>query len=105
MLNACNVSKVVMVTVPLPILLLVILLIRGLTLPIAMDGIRFYLTPDFSKLTDIRIWLRAYSQIFFSLSLYGGLALCLGIAIRKRNKQGRVTAGKNAKVVDQRRDT
>ncbi len=43
--------------------------------------------------------------IFGCLVLYGGLALCIGIAIRKRNKQRRVTAGKNAKVVDQRRDT
>jgi len=94
-----------MVTVPLPMLLLVILLIRGLTLPVAMDGIRFYLTPDFSRLTDIRIWLCAYGQIFFSLSSYGGLALCIGIAIRKRNKHRRVTAGKNARIVDQRRDT
>ncbi|MGB2863835.1 MAG: MetS family NSS transporter small subunit [Sedimentisphaerales bacterium] len=39
------------------------------------------------------------------LVLYGGLALCIGIAIRKRNKQDRVTAGKNARIVDQRRDT
>ena len=79
-----NVSKVVMVTVPLPMLLLVILLIRGLTLPGAMDGIRFYLTPDFSKLTDIRIWLRAYGQIFFSLSLASGVMIGYGSYLGKK---------------------
>lgn len=79
-----NVSKVVMVTVPLPLLLLVILLIRGLTLPGAMDGIRFYLTPDFSKLTDIRIWLRAYGQIFFSLSLASGVMIGYGSYLGKK---------------------
>jgi NSS family neurotransmitter:Na+ symporter len=79
-----NVSKVVMVTVPLPLLLLVILLIRGLTLPGAMDGIRFYLTPDFSKLTDIRIWLRAYGQIFFSLSLASGVMIGYGSYLEKK---------------------
>ena len=79
-----NVSKVVMVTVPLPMLLLVVLLIRGLTLPGAMDGIRFYLTPDFSKLTDIRIWLRAYGQIFFSLSLASGVMIGYGSYLGKK---------------------
>ena len=79
-----NVSKVVMVTVPLPLILLVILLVRGLTLPGAMDGIRYYLTPDFSKLTDIRIWLRAYGQIFFSLSLASGVMIGYGSYLSKK---------------------
>ncbi|MFC1603470.1 sodium-dependent transporter [Planctomycetota bacterium] len=79
-----SVSKVVMVTVPLPMLLLVVLLIRGLTLPGAMDGIRFYLTPDFSKLTDLNIWLRAYGQIFFSLSLASGVMIGYGSYLGKK---------------------
>jgi len=79
-----NVSNVVMVTVPLPLILLVILLVRGLTLPGAMDGIRYYLTPDFSKLTDIRIWLHAYGQIFFSLSLASGVMIGYGSYLGKK---------------------
>jgi len=73
-----NVSKVVMITVPLPMVLLTVLLIRGLTLPGAMDGISYYLTPDFSKLADANIWLRAYGQIFFSLSLASGVMIGYG---------------------------
>ena len=73
-----SVSKVVMVTVPLPMLLLAVLLVRGLTLPGAIDGIRYYLTPDFSMLTDWRIWLKAYGQIFFSLSLASGVMIGYG---------------------------
>jgi NSS family neurotransmitter:Na+ symporter len=79
-----SVSKVVMVTVPLPLLLLVVLLVRGLTLPGAMDGIRYYLTPDFSKLTDLNIWLRAYGQIFFSLSLASGVMIGYGSYLGKK---------------------
>lgn len=79
-----SVSKVVMVTVPLPMLLLAILLVRGLTLPGAMDGIRYYLTPDFSKLGDLRIWLRAYGQIFFSLSLASGVMIGYGSYLGKK---------------------
>ena len=79
-----NVSKVVLVTVPLPMLLLAILLVRGLTLPGAMDGIRYYLTPDFSKLAQPSIWLRAYGQIFFSLSLASGVMIGYGSYLGKK---------------------
>ncbi len=79
-----SVSKVVWVTVPLPMILLVILLIRGLTLPGAMEGIRYYLTPDFSKLGDINIWLKAYGQIFFSLSLASGVMIGYGSYLGKK---------------------
>ncbi len=79
-----NVSKVVMITVPLPLLLLTILLIRGLTLPGAIEGIRYYLTPDFSKLTDPSIWLRAYGQIFFSLSLASGIMIAYGSFLSRK---------------------
>ncbi len=79
-----SVSKVVMVTVPLPTILLAILLIRGLTLPGSMDGIRYYLTPDFSRLKDPQIWLRAYGQIFFSLSLASGVMIGYGSYLGKK---------------------
>ncbi len=68
-----RVAKVVMVTVPLPIMLIAILVIRGITLPGAVDGLNFYLTPDFSKLLEPKVWLAAYGQIFFSLSLAMGI--------------------------------
>lgn len=79
-----NVSKVVLVTVPLPMILLAVLLVRGLTLPGAMDGIRYYLTPDFSKLLHPGIWLRAYGQIFFSLSLASGVMIGYGSYLGKK---------------------
>lgn len=68
-----SVSKVVMVTVPLPVILIVILVLRGLTLPNAMDGLVFYLKPDFAALLDLEVWTAATSQIFFTLSLAFGI--------------------------------
>ena len=80
-----RVGKVVMITVPLPMLLLLVFVIRGLTLPGAMEGIRFYLTPDFSKLLEPRVWLAAYGQIFFSLSLGFGIMIAYASYLPKRS--------------------
>lgn len=70
-----RVGRVVMFTVPIPIILLGVLVIKGLTLPGAREGLNFYLTPDFSALLNPRVWLAAYSQIFFSLSLGFGILI------------------------------
>ncbi|MBL7133980.1 MAG: sodium-dependent transporter [Phycisphaerae bacterium] len=79
-----RVGRVVLVTVPLPVLLLVILAIRGLTLKGASAGIEYYLNPDFSKLSDPKVWLAAYGQIFFSLSLGFGIMIAYASYNRRR---------------------
>lgn len=43
--------------------MLVVLLIRGLTLPGAIDGIKFYLYPDPSRLTDPQVPAGRLSEI------------------------------------------
>ncbi len=78
-----RVGKVVLFTVPIPWLCLVILFVRGVTLPNAVEGLAFYLTPDFSKIFDPEIWLLAYGQIFFSLSLASGIMIAYGSYLAK----------------------
>ena len=80
-----RVGKVVMLTVPLPIILLGILVIRGMTLPGAIEGVKYYLTPDFSKLANPKVWLAAYSQIFFSLSLGFGILIAYSSYLSKKH--------------------
>jgi len=79
-----RVGKVVMITVPIPWICLLILFIRGITLPNAIDGLAYYLTPDFSKIFDPEIWLLAYGQIFFSLSLGSGVMIAYGSYLQKK---------------------
>lgn len=70
-----SVGAVVKITMPLPIILLVILFIRGITLEGSGAGIAAFLSPDFSALANTDIWLAAISQIFFSLSLGFGVMI------------------------------
>ncbi|XP_006893243.1 PREDICTED: sodium-dependent neutral amino acid transporter B(0)AT3 [Elephantulus edwardii] len=66
-------GKVIYFTALFPYLVLTIFLIRGLTLPGAMDGLRYLFTPKMQILQNPRVWLDAATQIFFSLSLaFGG---------------------------------
>jgi len=73
--GAKTVGKVVYVTVLLPWFLLLIFILRGITLPGAVEGLKFYLTPDFSKLLLPKVWLAAYTQAFFSLSVGFGIMI------------------------------
>lgn len=72
------VSKVVLLTVPLPWLMLVILTVRGLTLDGAIQGLEFYLEPNWAKLAEAETWRWAFGQVFFSMSL--GFAVMLSYA-------------------------
>ncbi|KAG7494166.1 sodium-and chloride-dependent GABA transporter 2-like isoform X2 [Solea senegalensis] len=71
-------GKVVYFTATFPYVMMVALLIRGVTLPGAIDGIKFYLYPDPSRLTDPQVWMDAGTQIFYSYAICIGCLTALG---------------------------
>jgi SNF family Na+-dependent transporter len=73
-----SVGKVVYVTATFPYVVLLILLIRGATLPGSLRGVIFYLRPDFQKLADPAVWVRAAGQIFYSLGVGFGSLVAMG---------------------------
>ncbi|CAH1778090.1 unnamed protein product [Owenia fusiformis] len=67
-------GKVVYFTATFPYIVLVILLIRGVTLPGYWKGIEYYVTPKWDLLLNAKIWGKAAVQIFYSLGPgFGGL--------------------------------
>ncbi len=80
-----RIGKIVVITVPLPTILLILLTIRGLTLPGAIEGISYYLTPNFSRLLDVNVWLAAYAQVFFSLGVAQGIMITYASFLKKKS--------------------
>ncbi|XP_066437973.1 sodium- and chloride-dependent neutral and basic amino acid transporter B(0+)-like [Eleutherodactylus coqui] len=77
-------GKVVYFTALFPYVVLIILLVRGVTLEGARDGIEYFIgqQSDITKLTNGEVWRDAATQLFYSLSTaWGGL-----IALSSYNK-------------------
>ncbi|XP_067945396.1 sodium- and chloride-dependent taurine transporter-like [Watersipora subatra] len=71
-------GKVMYFTAIAPYVFMLILLVRGCTLPGAGSGILYYLTPTMEKLGDMQTWVDAGTQIFFSYSIGMGASTALG---------------------------
>jgi NSS family neurotransmitter:Na+ symporter len=78
-----GVQRANVIFMPLLVVGFLILVIRALFLPGAMDGLNAFFTPDFTALSDPSVWIAAYSQIFFSLSIAFGIMLTYS-SYRKR---------------------
>jgi len=79
---AGGIEKASKLMMPALFILLVIIAIRSVTLDGAMKGIKFFLKPDFSKVT-IGTVMAALGQAFFSLSLGMGAIITYGSYLGK----------------------
>ena len=73
-----TVGKVVKYTVFLPIICLMILAGKGLTMSGAFDGLEKFFVPDFSSLSDATLWVDAVGQVFYSLSIMMAIMVAYG---------------------------
>ncbi|MDO5768409.1 MAG: sodium-dependent transporter [Psychrobacter sp.] len=61
------------ICIPLLLIMFTLLVIQSLRLPGAVDGLNAFFTPNWSAMTDPKVWLAAYGHIFFSLSIGFGI--------------------------------
>lgn len=82
-----GIERVAKIGMPLLILFGVILAVRGLTLGTsgaselfpnanAWDGLNFLWTPQYDSILDLKVWMAAAGQIFFTLSVGMGTIQC-----------------------------
>lgn len=82
-----GIEKTTKILMPLLFVLLLILCVRAITLPNAIEGLRFLFKPDFSKIQGSSI-LEALGQAFFSLSIGMGTLITYGSYIKKTENLG-----------------
>jgi NSS family neurotransmitter:Na+ symporter len=55
--------------IPLLAVLFFVVVIRAVTLDGAIDGLNAFFQPDWDRILDASVWVAAYTQIFFSMSI------------------------------------
>lgn len=78
-----GIERSVKYLMPLLFIFLIIMVIRNITLSGAMEGIKFYLMPDFSKITP-DLFVFVLGQVFFALSLGFGVLITLSSYLDKQ---------------------
>ncbi|MBR4942042.1 MAG: sodium-dependent transporter [Clostridia bacterium] len=80
-----SVGKVVKYTVFLPVLCLVAMAVKGVTMPGAMEGIKALFVPDFSALGSASLWIDAVGQVFYSMSVMMAIMFAYGSFLDRKS--------------------
>ena len=81
-----GIGKISKILIPALFVIMGIIVIYSLTLPGAGVGIATLLSPDWGMLLDINIWLAAFAQIIFSLSMGQAVALTYASYLPENSK-------------------
>ena len=82
-----GVERITKIMMSLLLVIIVVLAVHGLTLERSMEGVKFYLLPDFQRMKQVGIWetvTAAMNQAFFTLSLGIGSMAIFGSYIDKK---------------------
>ncbi|XP_066959179.1 sodium-dependent proline transporter-like isoform X2 [Macrobrachium rosenbergii] len=79
-------GKVVYFTATFPYFILIALLVVGVRLDGAVEGLKFLFIPKWQEILNVVVWRRAAEQMFFSLSVSWGGLIMFGSYNKFRNK-------------------
>ncbi|MGQ4575673.1 sodium-dependent transporter [Dermabacteraceae bacterium P7006] len=74
-----------MVFMPVLLVMFLVLVVYSLTLPGATKGLEALFTPNWSALSNGSVWIAAYGQIFFSLSVAFGIMVTYSSYLKKKS--------------------
>ena len=77
-----GIEKVSKIMMPLLVGLTIFIAIYSMFMPGALEGVKYYLTPDFSKFSITTV-LAAMGQLFYSMSLAMGIMITYGSYMKK----------------------
>ncbi|VTP71576.1 sodium-dependent transporter [Haemophilus influenzae] len=80
-----GIAKVSSVLMPVLVVMFMALVIYSLFLPGAAKGLDALFTPDWTKLSNPSVWIAAYGQIFFSLSIGFGIMVTYASYLKKES--------------------
>ncbi len=83
--GAETIEQATRIFVPLMWVFMIVLIVRGITLPSGSQGIMLLFTPNFSVMKDPAVWQGAFSQIFFTLSLGFGIMTAYASYLPKKS--------------------
>ncbi len=66
------------------VVILLVLLVRAVTLPNAIEGIKYFFTPDINYLLNYKVWLSALTQNAWDTGAGWGLILTYAVYMRKK---------------------
>ena len=81
-----GIGKVSKILIPALFVIMGIIIVYALTLPGAGIGINALLNPNWGMLLDVNIWLAAFAQIIFSLSMGQAIALTYASYLPENSK-------------------
>jgi neurotransmitter:Na+ symporter, NSS family len=79
-----GIEQVTKILVPALLIILLILFIRAITLPGAIEGIKYFFTPDINLILNHKVWLNALTQNAWDTGAGWGLILAYAVYMRKQ---------------------
>lgn len=93
-----GIEKVNKIMMPVFFVFFVILMFRVMTLPGAVEGYKYLFVPNWEQLLDVKTWVYALGQAFFSLSLAGSGTVVYGSYLKEDVDV--VSSAKNVAIFD-----
>ncbi|MCY6370597.1 sodium-dependent transporter [Clostridium ganghwense] len=79
-----GIEKLSKILLPTLLVIMIIIVIKGVTLEGASVGLNKLFTPNWDKVKDPKVWIAAYGQVFFSLSIATGIMMTYASYLPKK---------------------